>query len=177
MNRISRSLSSLALALALGTFSVSARADVAGSRCDSDRGSHVDVLTSKYTSSCYGHVERDEKGRFVRTVTLPEPMSGDVRSSRDLKSVVYIASYMSLLAHEALAQNPVVVRVYREGALVKEHRLLDVASKADLEQSISHVRFTSSIGSIDAKSELTLVTNGGTKIVLDTLTGERVPSH
>lgn len=150
-----------------------ARADFSESLCERERGSHVDVLTSTYSQACYGHIDRDSRGIYVRTVMLPEPMSGDVRGSRDLKSIVYVASYLLLMADEAMSQNPVVVRVYRDGALVKEHRLLDLATKADLQEFTSHVRFTSSVGSISAKNEITLVTTTGAKLVFDTITGAR----
>jgi hypothetical protein len=150
-----------------------ARADFNAALCERERGSHVDVLTSTYSQACFGHVDSDSRGIYVRTVLLPEPMSGDVRGSRDLKSIVYIASYLPLLADEAMSQNPVVVRVYREGALVKEHRLLDLVTKADLRESTSHVRFAKSVGSITAKNELTLVTTTGATLVFDTITGAR----
>ena len=150
-----------------------ARADFSESLCERERGSHVDVLTSTYSQACYGHVDRDSRGIYVRTVMLPEPMSGDVRGSRDLKSIVYVASYLSLMADEALGKNPVVLRVFRDGVLVKEHRLLDLATKADLRESVSHVRFTSSVGSITAKNEITLVTTTGANLVFDTITGAR----
>jgi hypothetical protein len=169
MNRVTLSLS-VFLVVAVSS---SARADFNESLCERERGSHVDVLTSTYSQACYGHIDRDDRGIYVRTVMLPEPMSGDVRGSRDLKSIVYVASYLPLMADEAMKTNPVVVRVYREGALKKEYRLLELATKADLRESTSHVRFTASVGSIGANDQLTLITITGAKLVFDTVTGAR----
>jgi hypothetical protein len=154
--------------LALIVAALPARADFAAATCTRARGSHVDVLTSTYSSACYGHVERDARGEYVRTVVLPEPMSGDVRASRDGNVVVYLATYPSLLRDEALAQNPIVVRVYRDGALIRELRLRDVATAADLRESISHVTFTQSIDDAVVNDQLTLVTRTGRRVTIDT---------
>jgi hypothetical protein len=169
-NKLTFLAANLSLVFLVSLFSAQARADVAGALCERDRGSHVDVMTSVYSQACLGHVD-SEGGRYVRTVVLPEPMSGDVRASRDHRTVIYIASYLSLSAKEALALNPVVVRVYRGGALQKEHRLHVLVTAADLQESISHVRFARTVGSIDANNQLTIVTNGGARLVLDGMSG------
>jgi len=156
----------------LALCAIEARADFAAAECTADRGSHLDILSSKYSSACFGHVERDAVGRYVRVVALPEPMSGSVRATKDLRSVVYIATYMPLLADEALAQDPIVVRVYRDGALKAEHRLSAIASKIDLQDSISHVSFTKDvIGSVGSDNKLAFTTRSGTKRTINVETG------
>lgn len=162
-----RILPSFTFAFVLATASTAARADFASATCSTSRGSPVDVMTSIHEPACLGHVDHHPNGTFKRIVTLPEPMSGVVRANRDMSVVVYIATYLPLLKEEALAQNPVVVRVVRDGRLVKEQRLRELVKTTEITESISHVDFADRLGDSVVDDQLEIVMNGGRRVVLD----------
>ena len=75
-----------------------------------------------------------------------EAMCGELRTSADGRVVALVATYLEGSADSVWRANPIVLRVYRDGALFHALRLQDIATRADLYPSLGHVRWTRAVG-------------------------------
>lgn len=145
-----------------------AAADIASTSCVVH--APVDVLISYQSTQCFGFVIR-EGGQRHKAVLLETPVSGEVVGSADGRSVAFVATRLPLESDiDALYRsNPIVTHLYKGDQLIGRYRLQDLVARADLSQSVSHLRWLAgSPATRDAGLLLPLAGDRVASISLDT---------
>jgi hypothetical protein len=176
---------SLAAAIALvvlatlTTAAPPAAADVAARTCRGPDAGPVRVIADD-EGACIGFVRRAADGGELR-VDLGRRASGVLLASPSGRTVVMVDSYLyaSVDRHGRVAtvearpvENPTVVAIYRDGALVAAHGIHDLLGRRPrIERSVSHIRWTGELPGAIGDRRFTLPLLAGERLVFDAATG------
>lgn len=158
----------------------SSHADESAHYCQGPTSGPVSVIHDGAT--CSGYQVADAKGGAPKLVDFDFKGSGRLLASSDGRTVVMLQSHLYGRVTKAAKvvefvgpaekKNPVVLYVYRDGKKVASHRIHDLAKRpALLSQSVSHVRWLSTLPKgLDAQS-FSLTTSSHRTLSFDTTSG------